>query len=299
MRSAHGGFAGIFVLAGLAIFGAITAVVGIREFKLPETRALEEAAGPPWPQIPSGLSRPSAIRPGDVIAVRVANENEVSGEFTVSDAGAIRIAMVGRLVVGGRDTDGAADAVRAALADGFFKNPVVTVAVVQPRNRTVFVIGQVQWAGTVTTAGELSLDRVLTLAGGATAAAGRTAYVVRPAQPRAPAPTPIDDAKARVLSYDIDADGATLLEDGDTVFIRAAGMVGIVGKITNPGVYSYVPGMTAEQLFVIAGGLAEHASAKGLKISRFVNGTRQNIDATSATVLTPGDIVAVRGRRIF
>jgi polysaccharide export outer membrane protein len=291
------GFLRLIILIALSALGLVS-TLSVRHFRLPETHALEDPAGPPWPQIPQGLSRSMALRAGDVLAVRVAGEDDLSGEFRIDDHGAIELPMGGPVTVTGLDTRAAARRVAAALADGFLAHPDVTLTRVSSAFQSVFVIGQVGRPGVVTTDEELSLGRVLTLAGGATSGAGSTVLVMQPAAP-SERPTALDDAAARGFTFDLQADTGARLRDGDTVYVRAGGQIAIMGGVLNPGLYTFEPGMTVAAAIALAGGPREGASTKRTQISRFVNGERRTIDVDLGVVLTPGDIVSVRGRRLF
>lgn len=218
MRHARARFAHTVLLVVLPVFG-VFASGSASAFQLPETRSLGEAAGPVWPRIPPGLRRPSAIHAGDVLTVRVAGEDDLSGVHCVSDSGLIDLPMAGPVAVAGVDVNEAAQRLSKALADGYLMQPEVAVTILHSEYRTVFVVGLVQWGGVVTTDQALTLDRVMTLAGGPAPGAGRTASVVRPDVQRAVTPTSIEDATARVFTFDLDREGGEVLRDGDTVYV--------------------------------------------------------------------------------
>jgi protein involved in polysaccharide export with SLBB domain len=287
----------LIILLALSAIGFIS-TLSVRHFELPESHALEDPAGPPWPQIPQGLSRSLAIQARDVVAVRVAGEDDLSGEFPVADNGSIELPMGGPVTVAGLDTRDAARRVAAVLAAGFLVHPDVTMTRVRSEYQSVFVIGHVQRPGVVSTSEELSLGRLLTLAGGATSAAGSSVLVMRPAAPSMQ-PTALDDPTAHAFMFDLAGDTGALLRDGDTIYVRAGGQIAVTGGVLNPGLYTFEPGMTVAVAVARAGGPHEGASTKRTQISRFVNGERRAIDVDLAVVLAPGDIVIVRGRRLF
>jgi polysaccharide export outer membrane protein len=291
------GFLAFFVLI---VFSAISlvGVLAMPHFRLPESRALADPTGPPWPQIPQGLSRSLAIRAGDVLAVRVAGEDDLSGEVRIGDNGLIELPMGGPVTVIGLDTRDAARRIAAVLADGFLAHPAVTMTRVRSEYQSVFVIGRVLRPGVVGTSDELSLGRVLALAGGAPSGADSTVLVMRPEVP-SERPTAPDDTTAHAFTFDLDADTGALLHDGDTIYVREGGLIAVMGSVLNPGMYMFEPGMTVAAAVARAGGLREGASAKRTQISRFVNGERRTIDVDPAVVLTPGDVVTIRGRRLF
>lgn len=291
VRNTHDGFAHIFLLVGVVIFGAIASVVGVHHFTLPEARELQDAAWPPWPAVPEGLRRPSVIHPNDVLDVRVAGEEALTDLVRVDDAGIIRFPIVGPLYVAGREADLVAARISSALADGYIRDPRVSVRIRQSAFHTVFVIGLVRSPGAVSTDEELTLCRILALAGGLSPGAGSTALVLRPERPT-DEPTAPGTSGARTYSFSPD-DETAVLEDGDTVYIRAGGMIAIIGDVSNPGLYVITPGMTVAAALATAGG-TRGTSVRNIRASRFVNGRRTTIDVDLAAILTPGDILKVR-----
>ena len=68
---------------------------------------------------------------------------------------------------------------KTRLADGFFKNPQVTVAIEQYRSQRVFVTGEVRNPGTYALTGDMTLIEVLAKAGSTTQNASDEVVVVR------------------------------------------------------------------------------------------------------------------------
>ena len=297
-RRSDRGFVGVLLLIGLTIFSVI-GTLSVRRFTLPETRALEDPAGPAWPQIPAGLRRAMTIHPGDMLSVRVAGEDDMTGEVRVSESGSVSLPLVGSVVLRDLDVDRAAQRIANALRDGYLTHPEVTVAIRSSEHRTVFVVGPVRSPGAVTVRGALTLGGAITLAGGLSPGAGTNVIVARPAAGPATTPTPMDDPTARAMIFDLEKEAGAVLEDSDTIFIRARGMIAVMGGVLNPGLYMFEPEMTVAQAIVAAGGLRARASERGLRISRFVNSQRTIIAAEGSVALTPGDIVMVREGRGF
>ena len=95
----------------------------------------------------------------------VFDQPDLSGKYTVELDGTFTFPFVGR-VNGGRRTIRAFEAaLRASLADGFFKNPQVTVAVEAYRSQRVFVVGEVKMPGALPVTGGLTLMEAIARAG--------------------------------------------------------------------------------------------------------------------------------------
>lgn len=130
---------------------------------------------PPAPPESARGAASSAVRPGDVLEIRVFDEERFGGEYQVGDDGAIDFPMVRSLDVTGKTKDQVARLLEQRLADGFLNNPQVSVQVKQRGNREVSVLGQVNKSGSLDYRDGLTVVQAVSLAGGlgAFAAPGR------------------------------------------------------------------------------------------------------------------------------
>ena len=90
-------------------------------------------------------ANPYKLAPGDRINVLVMGQVELSGTFTVDNAGEIRLPLMGTLAVGGRTALECQDFIRQGLSEGFLKQPVVFVRVAEVR--PIVVLGDVKNSG--------------------------------------------------------------------------------------------------------------------------------------------------------
>lgn len=70
----------------------------------------------------------------------------------------------------------------------------------------------------------------------------------------------------------------------------------IMGEVTTPGQYPYVPNMTAENAVAIAGGFSPRAQKQAIELTRVANGQRFTSQVPLNTPLQPGDTVVVKER---
>lgn len=120
----------------------------------------------------------AALGPGDVIEIRVFQEKELSGEFQVSADGTIDYPLLGTLKVGDATPSQVAERVREGLANGYLRDPFVTVTVKELVSKRVYVLGQVSKPGTFPYEDGMTIIHVITLAGGFTKIARPNAVVV-------------------------------------------------------------------------------------------------------------------------
>lgn len=124
---------------------------------------------PPEPPESARAAASAGLGPGDALDIRVFDEDRFGGEFQVSDDGTIDFPMVGGIDVRGKTKDEVARLLEQRLADGYLKNPQVSVQVKQRGNREVSVLGQVNEAGSIDYRDGLSLVQAVSLAGGLSA----------------------------------------------------------------------------------------------------------------------------------
>ena len=105
------------------------------------------------------------VGPEDMLAVTVFNEPQLSGRFRVENDGHFSYPFLGRVKAGGTTVAEVAATLRGRLADGYLRNPQVTVEVEQFRSQSVFVMGEVRTPGKYTLSGAVTLLEALAQAG--------------------------------------------------------------------------------------------------------------------------------------
>jgi protein involved in polysaccharide export with SLBB domain len=156
----------------------------------------------------------STLGPNDVFEVRVFQEPDLSGIYQVGLQGDIIFPLCKRVVVGGLTANGAAERLRQCLAEGFMRNPQVSVLVREHNSKKVFVFGEVQKPGTFVYQDGMSVVQAVTLAGGFTKTAAQNSTSVT----RRVSGT---ETKIKVSVQDIALGKASnvKLEPGDIVYV--------------------------------------------------------------------------------
>ncbi len=120
----------------------------------------------------------ATLGPGDVFEVRVYGEPELSGIYQVGKQGDVIFPLCKRVEVGGLAPNGAAEKIRACLAEGFLRDPQVSVLMKEYNSKKVFVFGEVQKPGTFPFEDGMSVVQAVTLAGGFTRTAAQNSTSV-------------------------------------------------------------------------------------------------------------------------
>ena len=267
---------------------------------------LPQAPAPARPD--AAVANPAyEIGAGDVLGIKVLDEVELSREYSVDADGTITFPFLNRVSVAGKSVKDVESDLTTRLAAGWLRNPQVAVAVTQYRSRYIFVLGEVKAPAKYSIEGQISLMEVIAKAGSLTPTAGSELRVLRskdkPSGGVNPA-LPDDERTTVVLRLSIKdltegrVQSNILLQDGDTLFVPAADRFYVGGFVKSPGQFVLQPGMTVRQALILAGGLAERGSDRGITITRVVKGKEVKIDANMATVVQPGDTINVRQRRI-
>ncbi len=117
---------------------------------------------PPEEAPPAG---PYLVGEGDILAVRVWKNQELSVEVPVRPDGMISVPLLNDVKAAGSTTDQLKDEITTKLSE-FITAPDVTVVVLQANSKRVFVIGEVQRPGPIPLASQLYVLDAITAAGG-------------------------------------------------------------------------------------------------------------------------------------
>ncbi len=141
-----------FLLCVLAGFGLVACRTG----------------GAPSTPPPAARAVDPGVGPGDELEIRVADHDDMSGPYQVGSDGAVDFPYVGAVEVTGLSPHEVARKLEAALADGYLREPQVTVRVLARQNREVSILGEVEEPGSYPYKERLTLVQAVSVAGGLT-----------------------------------------------------------------------------------------------------------------------------------
>jgi polysaccharide export outer membrane protein len=251
---------------------------------------------------PGGQDLAYIVGPDDVLLVTVFNEPQLSGRFRVEADGQFGFPFIGRVKAAGTSVADIAEVLKTRLADGYLRNPQVTVDVDQFRSQRVFVTGEVRSPGMYTLSGAVTLLEALAQAGSTTADAGSEVLILHPKEAARDRPARPEDADAdieRVSLRDILSGKLSqnvAVRDGDTVFVPRAERFYVTGYVRSPGYYVLEPNMTVLQAISVAGGISERGSDRRIRITRIVDNEKTEFDASLTDIVQGGDTINVRQR---
>ena len=142
----------------------------------------------PTPQTPAQTSSAQSpesllIGPGDLVSITVFDTPEMTQDIRVSDAGTVRLQLIGDVNIGGQTPPAAAKTVEDALiSHQIMKAPQVTVHVKDYVTQDVSILGEVKNPGPYQITTPQTVLRVLALAGGLNDDADRRITIARHGQ---------------------------------------------------------------------------------------------------------------------
>jgi polysaccharide export outer membrane protein len=262
------------------------------------------AQGPATPPTRAAIPTDYSVGPQDVLNIVVFGEPQLSGRARVDGDGTIPFQYLQRVKVENLTVVEIAEVLRKGLADGYIKNPQVSVEVEQYHSQNVYVLGEVKAPGKYSLPGNSTLMDVLTQAGSTAPTAGHWVLINHQRQGSAAAgPATVDDngaADLKISLIDIQSGKAqnVKIQDGDTIYVPKAERIFVNGNVRTPNTFPYEEGMTVFEAIALAGGITEKGSNSRISIKRLINGQMKEIDVKQTDSLKPGDQVFVKARRL-
>jgi polysaccharide biosynthesis/export protein len=223
------------------------------------------------------------LGPHDTISVRMPeteNVNEtVEQQVRITPDGFISLPMVGRLHV----ADLAIEKVELILTEvlkAYYKNPSVSISVIEYRSQPVSVLGSVMNPGVIQLQGRKRLVEVISLAGGLKPDASSKVKITRkkdhgvvPLPGAAMDPTGqfmIGEVNLRSIIEARNPELNIYVQTDDIVSVPKADLIYVLGDVQKPGsvVLNDQESISVMQIISLSGGLLKTAAAKEAKILR-------------------------------
>ena len=157
----------------------------------------------------------TTLGPGDVFEVRVFKQAGMSGKYSVDSDGHFTFPLIGDVVAAGMTPSAVEQDIRTRLADGYLRDPQVSILVLEYKSKKVSVLGQVRKPGSFPLATGMTLVQAISQAGGLNAIAnGERINLTRKHK---------DDSTTVVLSFDAITEGRSPdlpLQAGDRIYVN-------------------------------------------------------------------------------
>jgi polysaccharide export outer membrane protein len=235
-----------FTQAGIAQVGT-QQMLGQQMPGSPTLRSSAAAAGQNRPDAASAIESPGLkmvpedfaklkLAPGFLVSVNVLDDPDLVGAFRIDQNGDIAPPVLGTMHLAGKTVSEARVQIRNKLLDDqILKDPQVSLTVIEYTAPEVTILGEVAIPGKYPLLTSRTLVDVLALAGGTTVTAGNEVQITRGSANTEPFPQPILVHYSRAT--DPDAVRRAIVNPGDTVLVKRAGIVYVLGAVTRPGGY--------------------------------------------------------------
>lgn len=224
------------------------------------------------------------LGPNDVIRVQVFGEDDLTVEGKVGGDGTMNFSLLGPIRVGGRTVQEVREEVTTRLAEGYLRQPKVTIYVVRYRN--IYVSGEVKTPGGYPYEDGLTIEKAISLAGGLTDKAERRTVKVNR----------LTGGQAQTLTLGL---SQSVFPD-DTVIVAPSEKVYVTGEVIRPGSYLYEDSLSLQKAITLAGGFTEKAERNRLTVLRRTNGHEESVVVAPDSVMLPDDMIVVaEGQRFY
>ena len=116
--------------------------------------------------VAAAMGRDYRLSPNDLLDVEVLDAESLRRTVRVNAAGAISLPLIGHVVVAGLSSQEAEDRIAARYAEKYLQNPQVSIFIKEFTTERITVEGAVNRPGIFPLAGQMTLLRVLAVAGG-------------------------------------------------------------------------------------------------------------------------------------
>jgi polysaccharide export outer membrane protein len=191
--------------------------------------------GSPLTMVPEDFAK-LTLAPGFLLSLNVLDDADMGGAFRIDQNGDIDVPVLGTMhVAGGTVSQARVQIRKKLLEDQILKDPQVNLAVLEYTAPEVTIVGEVTGPGKYPLLAPRPLVDVLALAGGTTLTAGNEIQITHSGSnvTSVPESTLVHYSRAT----DPNAVKQAIVNPGDTVLVKRAGIVYVLGAVTRPGGY--------------------------------------------------------------
>lgn len=221
----------------------------------------------------------------DLLDITVWQSPDLTKSVTVEFDGAIDYPILGRIPISGLTPKEVEKTIQARLAQGYVKNPQVSVSVKEYNSKKILVFGGASKPGLYKLKGKIPVLELLFMVGGVTADAKRMTIIRPPSISAYAIPSAISHSSEEppslgedtAIEVDLisllskgDLSQNILIHPGDTVYISSGTGLKyyVLGQVRKPGPYEWVQDITVLEAIKLADGLTERAAAARIKVRK-------------------------------
>lgn len=287
------------LIIALAIFCAKPAMAQMPVDNLPAPNAPAQAPETAPPPAYGGYM----VGVGDVLQVRVVNEDDVSGQYQVNSAGTIQLPLLSSPIhAAGESTFQLSSQIADALkTQGILRQPEVTTFILRSMSHNVTILGEVSRPGVYPLERQdTTLLEALSMSGGLLTTAGPTLTITHAEAPgvknvsdtpKQPA-TGYETVDVHKLMTGRDPSLNVTVHPGDVISVARGPIVYVVGAVTKPGAFEVQDGrdgITILQALALVGGTTSTAKmSKAVIVKQSDDGTKRETIPINLTKVLRG-----------
>jgi len=257
----------------------VFAKAGVAQMEMQQriSSARGTAANPGLSVVPADFSQ-LKLAPGFLLSLNVLDDSDFVGAFRIDEQGNIAPPVLGILHVAGETVSEARSQIRQVLLEKkILQDPQVDLSILEYTAPQVTIIGEVASPGKYPLLIPHSLVDVLALAGGTTITAGNEVLITHGNA----GADPVQVHYSRATNPDAVRD--TIVKPGDTVQVKRAGIVYVLGAVNKPGGFVMQEEGTLNilQAISLASGTSVTASTRTIYL------LRRNADGTVVDIVVP------------
>jgi polysaccharide export outer membrane protein len=226
---------------------------------------------------------------GDLVRVNVFGYPDMMADVRVDEAGSIRYALVGTLMVAGHSTREVETTIAQRLAEGgYIRSPQVSVLIMEYLSQKVAVMGEVAKPGQYPLTQRTRVLDLLAQSGGVVIGlASDFATLLR-----------ADGSKQRISLFDLfqgNPEQNAAITAGDTLYVPRADQFYVYGEVQRPGAYRLERKMTVSQAISAGGGLTPRGTERHATVKRRdAKGKEVEVSVRGSDQLQPDDVLYVK-----
>ena len=211
------------------------------------------------------------LAPGFLLGMEVYDTPELTSELRVDSTGNVTVPMIGKVHVQGETVPEAAASIQKLLLDGkILNNPQVTINILQYAAENVTVVGEVHNPGRIQLLAPHTLAEVIAEAGGETEYAGNQVEILRVVDGTSHTTTIRYSPSRNNTEGDTLQTSQFMVMPGDTLTVRRAGVVYVLGAVNRPGGYLMQENgeLNVSQAIALASGTEPQAAVGTIRLIR-------------------------------
>ncbi len=229
---------------------------------------------------------------GDVLEIKVYENDDLSTTVRVSASSTIRVPLVGEISVKDMTVSQVSAKIEEMLEDGYLVNPQVDVFIKEHRSKKAIILGQIKNPGQYELRGRVTILEFISTAGGLTPDAGSTATIKRVGENGENRDQIVLDLDKLIKKGDVSLN--IPVQGNDSIYISKADTFYVSGEVNKPSFYKYEPDLTVIKAITTAGGFSKIAARNKVQIIRMVDGRKSILENVNMDErVLPDDVIVV------